>query len=48
MVYRHGGDFKRLFQRDVTGAVVSDMAPLSTAMIKRPASAAEDHEVWRF
>jgi hypothetical protein len=45
-VYRHGGDFKGYSSVNVPGAVVSDMAPLSTAVDQKgPASAAEDHDV---
>ncbi|MBA3867628.1 MAG: hypothetical protein H0X30_00585 [Anaerolineae bacterium] len=45
-VYRHGGDFKGYSSVNVAGAVVSDMAPLSTAIDQKgPASAAEQHEV---
>ncbi len=45
-VYRHGGDFKGYSSVNVPGAVVSDMAPLSTAVDQKgPASAAEQHEV---
>jgi len=45
-VYRHGGDFPGFATVNVKGAVVSDMAPLSTATDQKgPANAAEQHEV---
>ena len=45
-VYRHGGDFPGYATVNIPGAIVSDMAPLSTAKsASGPASAGEMHEV---
>ena len=45
-VYRHGGEFSGYAEANVLGAVVSDMAPLSTAIKQGgAASGGEQHEV---
>jgi len=45
-VYKHGGDFPGYASVNVPGAIVSDMAPNSTAKNQKgPANAGENHEV---